>query len=206
MDRSPLLRGRVELCLPPRTVVALGRDRPVVMPVRGSELLPLRQRRGTGGGGSLGMPVSEMLPVGDDGSPGTHAAVKRSKKHRRADDSPEDDHPDKPPAQRSAASVLPSHTQALPCLSSGRLSRLRSFCQPIQGAASQDAVLATTRSPAARRAPDQRGYTTAGSRVKLRYRWIERTTEEPSPTAAATRFIEPSRMSPAANSPSTDVS
>ena len=34
----------------------------------------------------------------------------------------------------------------------------------------------------------------------------ERTALEPSPTAAATRFIEPLRTSPAANTPGTDVS
>ena len=36
--------------------------------------------------------------------------------------------------------------------------------------------------------------------------WTERTALEPSPTAAATRFIEPWRTSPAANTPGTEVS
>ena len=36
--------------------------------------------------------------------------------------------------------------------------------------------------------------------------WTERTALDPSPTAAATRFIEPWRTSPAANTPSVDVS
>src|SRR5215472_6231800 len=35
---------------------------------------------------------------------------------------------------------------------------------------------------------------------------MEGMTAEPSPTAAATRFIDPSPMSPAANTPSTEVS
>jgi hypothetical protein len=39
-----------------------------------------------------------------------------------------------------------------------------------------------------------------------RYWWTERMADEPSPTAAATRFIEPTRMSPAANTPSIAVS
>ena len=39
-----------------------------------------------------------------------------------------------------------------------------------------------------------------------RYWWTERITDDPSPTAAATRFIDPTLMSPAANSPSTEVS
>ena len=81
----------------------------VVVPVRGSELLPVWQRRGAGGGGPLGMLVSDVLSVGDDGPPGCQAAVKRGNEHRRAYDSPEDQHPDKPPAQRSAASVLSAH-------------------------------------------------------------------------------------------------
>ena len=40
----------------------------------------------------------------------------------------------------------------------------------------------------------------------VRYWWTDWMTDEPSPTAAATRFIDPARMSPAANIPSTALS
>src|SRR4029079_3725850 len=39
-----------------------------------------------------------------------------------------------------------------------------------------------------------------------RYSWTDRTALDPSPTAAATRFIEPERTSPTANTPGPDVS
>ena len=39
-----------------------------------------------------------------------------------------------------------------------------------------------------------------------RYSWTERTALDPSPTAAATRFIDPSRTSPTANTPAAEVS
>jgi hypothetical protein len=54
---------------------------------------------------------------------------------------------------------------------------------------------------------------TAGARlgaqapgVLARRWWTDRTALEPSPTAAATRFIDPWRTSPAANTPASDVS
>ena len=42
--------------------------------------------------------------------------------------------------------------------------------------------------------------------TSLRYWWTDWMTDEPSPTAAATRFIDPARISPAAKIPSTAVS
>jgi hypothetical protein len=52
--------------------------------------------------------------------------------------------------------------------------------------------------------PPGRG--SSGRNYLVRYRWTDWMTDEPSPTAAATRFIDPARTSPAANSPSTAVS
>ena len=40
----------------------------------------------------------------------------------------------------------------------------------------------------------------------VRYSWTARTELEPSPTAAATRFMDPSRTSPTAKTPGADVS
>ena len=37
--------------------------------------------------------------------------------------------------------------------------------------------------------------------ANARYSWTERTAADPSPTAAATRLIEPARTSPTANNP-----
>src|SRR5215204_3911613 len=46
----------------------------------------------------------------------------------------------------------------------------------------------------------------AGQPAVARCSCTERTALDPSPTAAATRFIEPLRTSPTANTPGTDVS
>src|SRR6266446_609360 len=43
-------------------------------------------------------------------------------------------------------------------------------------------------------------------RSKPRYSWTERTAAEPSPTAAATRLVDPERTSPTANNPGRLVS